>query len=64
VDFVDGYVNEVVSRGSEEVRMSLKQGYAVHNWANSKDLPILKVGTTPLHMEQSIVPLPAQTRAA
>ncbi|KAJ9143398.1 FAD/NAD(P)-binding domain-containing protein [Pleurostoma richardsiae] len=64
VDFVDGYVNEVVCRGSEEVRMSLKQGYAVHNWANSKDLPILKVGTTPLHMEQSIVPLPAQTRAA
>lgn len=59
-DFVDNYVNEVVARGSDEVRMSLKQCYAVHNWGKDKDMPILKIGTTPLHMEQSVVPLPSQ----
>ncbi|OAL53508.1 FAD/NAD(P)-binding domain-containing protein [Pyrenochaeta sp. DS3sAY3a] len=60
VAFVDAYVEEVAVRGSEEVRMSLKQGYAVHNWGQSKDLPTFKIGTTPLHMKQSIVPLPSQ----
>jgi hypothetical protein len=60
IEFVDSYVDEVTVRGAEEVRMSLKQGYAVHNWVNDKNLPILKIGTTPLHMEQSVVPLPAE----
>ena len=57
-DFADNYVDEVAERGSQEVRMSLEQGRAVHNWELSKTMPILRVGTTPLHMEQSIVPLP------
>ncbi|KAK0645170.1 FAD-dependent monooxygenase cctM [Lasiodiplodia hormozganensis] len=60
LSFADEYVEEVVARGSEEVRMSLKQGLAVHSWGKNKDMPILKIGTTPLHMEQSVVPLPSQ----
>ncbi|ETS83211.1 hypothetical protein PFICI_05087 [Pestalotiopsis fici W106-1] len=58
-DFVKTYVDEVVERGSNEVRMSRAQGMAVHNWGKSKDMPILKIGTTPLHMERSVVPLPS-----
>ncbi|KAL2670349.1 hypothetical protein Neosp_014816 [[Neocosmospora] mangrovei] len=60
VDFATSYVEEVASRGSEEVRMSLQQGLAVHNWDLTKTMPILKIGTTPLHMDQTIVPLPTQ----
>lgn len=60
VDFATSYVEEVASRGLEEVRMSLQQGLAVHNWDLTKTMPILKIGTTPLHMDQTIVPLPAQ----
>lgn len=57
-DFVAKYVEEVVERGSEEVRMSLKQGMAVHNWTKVPDMPIMSIGTTPLHMESSVVPRP------
>lgn len=59
-DFATSYVEEVASRGAEEVQMSLQQGLAVHNWAKVQNMPILRIGTTPLHMEQSVVPLPAQ----
>lgn len=59
-DFVAKYVDEVVERGSDEVRMSLKQGMAVHNWTKVPDMPIMSIGTTPLHMEQSVVPRPEQ----
>ncbi|CAG9970354.1 unnamed protein product [Clonostachys byssicola] len=58
-EFANEYIDEVVPRGSEEVRMSLEQGMAVHNWERVATMPILKIGTTPLHMEQDIVPLPA-----
>ncbi|KAF5005660.1 hypothetical protein FDECE_7916 [Fusarium decemcellulare] len=60
LDFATSYVEEIVPRGSDEVRMSLQQGLAVHNWAQVQNMPILKIGTTPLHIEQSVVPLPAQ----
>jgi len=62
-DFADSYMAEVVERGADEVRMSLKQGLAVHNWGQNKDMPIVKIGTTPLHMEQTLVPLPTQGEA-
>ncbi|KAI1609746.1 hypothetical protein EDD36DRAFT_421827 [Exophiala viscosa] len=62
-EFADSYMAEVVERGADEVRMSLKQGLAVHNWGQNKDMPIVKIGTTPLHMEQTLVPLPTQGEA-
>ncbi|KAK6386001.1 hypothetical protein LTS17_001575 [Exophiala oligosperma] len=59
-EFTDEYVREVVDRGSNEVRMSLKQGLAAHDWANNKDMPIVRIGSTPLHIKNSVVPLPTQ----
>ncbi|KIW97223.1 uncharacterized protein Z519_02615 [Cladophialophora bantiana CBS 173.52] len=56
----NNYMKEVVDRGSNEVRMSLKQGLAAHDWANNKDMPIVKIGSTPLHIQNSSVPLPTQ----
>ncbi|RSL56284.1 hypothetical protein CEP51_014423 [Fusarium floridanum] len=60
VDFANSYLEEVASRGSEEVRMPLQQGLAVHNWDLTKTMPILKIGTTPLHIDHTIVPLLGQ----
>ncbi|RSL82193.1 hypothetical protein CEP52_017025 [Fusarium oligoseptatum] len=60
VDFATSYMEEVASRGSEEVRMPLQQGLAVHNWDLTKTMPILKIGTTPLHIDHTIVPLLGQ----
>ncbi|KAJ9144158.1 hypothetical protein NKR23_g6076 [Pleurostoma richardsiae] len=59
-DFVDRYVDEVIARRADKVRMSLQQGLAVHNWGKNKDMPILRIGTTPRHMEQSVVPLTSE----
>lgn len=58
-DFGEKYVEEVVERGSEEVRMSLKQGLSVHNWEAVRDMPIMTIGATPLHRDDSVVPMPA-----
>ncbi|KAL4781943.1 hypothetical protein BJX76DRAFT_359376 [Aspergillus varians] len=62
--YAQEYMDEVVERGADEVRMSLKQGLAVHNWGKDKDMPITRIGTTPLHMKQTLVPLPTQVANA
>ena len=41
-----GYDKELIKRGAEEVKLSVKTTHTVHNWAEFMESPLVKHGVT------------------
>ena len=45
-ELIASYNTELIQRGAEEVRLSVKSALMVHDWASLMDSPLMKHGVT------------------